>query len=231
MVIPSRADIPRYHELKIEIERMVGEINGQFTTGGWVPIHYMFRSVEHEELLALYKTSEIALITPLKDGMNLVAKGVLRVQFGREWRAHPESVRGGRRLSSSAGRYWLTPFDVEQTADAIRQACFMDEEERRTRIAQDAPDRPGSQKHFLVGRLVHARGNRQGPERLSGLDGNTSPRRNRRLRKRSLPGRPGPKNQESNRHLSSSSCTIRESVPRSLHRVAKFFRWRFSCAK
>ena len=51
VVVPSRKDIPKYQDLKIEIERLVSEINGQFTVSGWVPIHYIFRSLEKRELL------------------------------------------------------------------------------------------------------------------------------------------------------------------------------------
>jgi len=68
VVVPSREDIPEYYDLKMEIEHLVGQINGQFThPGGWIPIHYLFRSLKKTELLAYYRASEIALITPLKD--------------------------------------------------------------------------------------------------------------------------------------------------------------------
>jgi trehalose 6-phosphate synthase (EC 2.4.1.15) len=71
---PSREEVPEYEALKREIERLVGEINGRFTEVGWTPIHYIYRSLSRVELLAYYRTCEVALITPLKDGMNLVAK-------------------------------------------------------------------------------------------------------------------------------------------------------------
>jgi len=74
LVVPSRMNVDSYQELKQEIEGLVGEINGQYTDGGWTPVHYMFRSVSRTELLAYYRACEIALVTPLKDGMNLVAK-------------------------------------------------------------------------------------------------------------------------------------------------------------
>ncbi|RKZ33238.1 trehalose-6-phosphate synthase, partial [bacterium] len=74
VVVPSRQNVPEYQNLRREIEQTVGEINGEFTRSGWVPIHYIYRSLVREELLAYYRTAEIALVTPLKDGMNLVAK-------------------------------------------------------------------------------------------------------------------------------------------------------------
>src|SRR5690625_6334588 len=67
LVVPSRDIIPEYASLKEEIEQMVGEINGTYTTPGWVPIHYMFRSLSHAQLIALYRASDTMLVTPLKE--------------------------------------------------------------------------------------------------------------------------------------------------------------------
>jgi len=74
VVVPSREDIPKYLELKTQFERQVSEINGEYGEPGWVPIHYIHRSLDRPELLAYYRAAHIALVTPLKDGMNLVAK-------------------------------------------------------------------------------------------------------------------------------------------------------------
>src|SRR5205807_1199520 len=74
VVVPSREDIPRYKDLRSDLELLVSRINGEFTQPGWVPIHYMHRNLGRDELLAYYRAADIALITPLKDGMNLVAK-------------------------------------------------------------------------------------------------------------------------------------------------------------
>ncbi|HEY2231873.1 MAG TPA: trehalose-6-phosphate synthase, partial [Candidatus Angelobacter sp.] len=82
VVVPSREDIPKYQELKQEVERLVTSINGRFTRDGWVPIHYVYRRLNRDELLAHYKAADIALVTPLKDGMNLVAKEFCAAQNG-----------------------------------------------------------------------------------------------------------------------------------------------------
>jgi trehalose 6-phosphate synthase len=74
VMVPSRVDIIEYANLKSEIEQLVGEINGKFSQPGWIPIMYYFHSLSRTELLAYYRASDIALVTPLKDGMNLVAK-------------------------------------------------------------------------------------------------------------------------------------------------------------
>jgi len=74
LVLPSREDIPEYDRMKDEIERLVGRIQGEFTGGGWVPIHYQYGRWDRNELVAHYRAADVALVTPLKDGMNLVAK-------------------------------------------------------------------------------------------------------------------------------------------------------------
>ncbi|HER43862.1 MAG TPA: trehalose-6-phosphate synthase [Candidatus Eisenbacteria bacterium] len=133
VVVPSRRDIPVYEELKIEIERMVGEINGRFTRSGWVPIHYIFRSLSRPELLGYYRAAEIALLTPLKDGMNLVAK---------EYCASNIERSGVLILSEFAGAapqmkkeaILVNPYNIEQVSDAIFQAWTMDLRERRSRM-------------------------------------------------------------------------------------------------
>ena len=133
VVVPSRRNIPMYQDLKIEIDRLVSEVNGAFTTSGWVPIHYIYRSLSRTELLAYYRTAEIALITPLKDGMNLVAK---------EYCASNIEENGVLILSEFAGAVaqlqkgavLVNPYDIEEVAAAIYKAFYMDEKERKKRM-------------------------------------------------------------------------------------------------
>ncbi|HQP32255.1 MAG TPA: trehalose-6-phosphate synthase, partial [Deltaproteobacteria bacterium] len=133
VVVPSRQRVTEYDKLKQEIERMVGEINGRYTEVGWIPIHYIFRSLNRSELIAYYKTCEIALITPLKDGMNLIAK---------EYCASNIEEKGVLILSEFAGAasqlyqhaVTVNPFDVQGTADAIHKAFTMDHDERQARM-------------------------------------------------------------------------------------------------
>ncbi len=135
IVVPSREDIPEYHSLKHEIDCLVGEINGQFTQSGWVPIHYIFRSLEKPELLAYYRTAEVALITPLKDGMNLVAK---------EYCASKIEKNGVLILSEFAGAanqchkdaLLVNPYDIEGVAETIYQAFTMDKKEQHSRMSR-----------------------------------------------------------------------------------------------
>ena len=133
VVSPSRADIPEYGRLKAEIERLVGEVNGRFTQPGWIPVHYIYRNLERHELLVYYRAADVALITPLKDGMNLIAK---------EYCAANVDDDGVLILSEFAGAasqmrreaLLVNPYDVESVASAIHRACVMGEAERRSRM-------------------------------------------------------------------------------------------------
>jgi trehalose 6-phosphate synthase/phosphatase len=133
VVVPSRQNVPEYEALKREIERLVGEINGRFTDVGWVPVNYMFRSLSQVELVAHYRTCEIALVTPLKDGMNLVAK---------EYCASSIDDNGVLILSEFAGAaaqlhrgaLLVNPYDIRGVADAIHEAFTMDGETSQERM-------------------------------------------------------------------------------------------------
>ncbi len=133
IVVPSRIHIPEYQMLRTEIEQMVGNINGRFTRFGWVPVHYIFRSLDRYELLGYYRTAEIALITPLKDGMNLVAKEYCACSM-EENASLILSEFAGASAQLQKGALMVNPYDVESVADAIYQAYSMSKEERRARM-------------------------------------------------------------------------------------------------
>ena len=134
VVVPSREEIPRYHELKTEIERLVGEINGRFTRpAGWVPIHYVFRSLTSTDLIAYYRAAQIALITSLKDGMNLVAKEYCACSI-EEDSVLILSEFAGAAAELQHGALLVNPYDMEGTANAIHRAVNMQPDERRARM-------------------------------------------------------------------------------------------------
>jgi trehalose 6-phosphate synthase len=135
VVVPSREDIPRYQDLKMEIERLVGEINGLFTTSGWVPIIYVYRHLNRPELLAYYRTCEIALISPLKDGMNLVAKEYCACSVEEEC-VLVLSEFAGAAAQLQKGALLVNPYNVESMADALYKAFTMDKSERRARMGE-----------------------------------------------------------------------------------------------
>lgn len=132
-VIPSREGIPEYDDLKMEIERLVSRINGRFSQLGWVPIHYFYRSLPPDELLACYRAADIALITPLKDGMNLVAKEFCACNL-EEDSVLVLSQFAGAAVQLGRSALVVNPYDVEQTADALYHAFRMPLGERRYRM-------------------------------------------------------------------------------------------------
>lgn len=135
VVVPSRTEVPEYQQLKERIDQLVGEINGQFTSSGWVPIHYVFRSLDRIELLAYYRTAEIALITPLKDGMNLVAKEYCASNI-EENGVLILSEFAGAAAELREGAVFTNPHDIVGTATAIYKAFKMSPEERRERMSK-----------------------------------------------------------------------------------------------
>jgi len=133
VVVPSREDIPRYKDLRSGVELLVSRINGEFTHEGWVPIHYMHRNLGRDELLAYYRAADIALITPLKDGMNLVAKEFCAAQADeRGVLIVSEFAGAGPELRH--GALLVNPNDLAGVAEAIRTASLMSPDEKRERM-------------------------------------------------------------------------------------------------
>ena len=132
VVVPSRTGVPQYDAMKREIDREVGRINGELGEVDWVPVVYISRFIPTDTLLALYNAADVALITPLKDGMNLVAK---------EYVASRRDCRGVLILSETAGAAHellealvVNPNDESGVAEAINKALTMDPEEQCRRI-------------------------------------------------------------------------------------------------
>lgn len=131
LAVPSRSNVPQYQLLKREIDELVGRINGEFSTVSWTPIWYFYRSMPFENLIDLYTSSDIAWLTPLRDGMNLVAK---------EYIATRTDQTGVLILSEMAGSanemnesLLVNPNNFEQTADALNEAINMPIEEQKAR--------------------------------------------------------------------------------------------------
>lgn len=133
VAVPSRTGVEAYQEYRALVEGLVGRINGDFGTPRWVPVHYIFRSLSEQELVALYRAADVMLVTPLRDGMNLVAK---------EFVASRTDGDGVLILSEFAGASWelpeaiqVNPYDVDGMAESTYRALMMDPEERRSRLA------------------------------------------------------------------------------------------------
>ncbi len=133
VVVPSREDIPGYRELRRDVELLVSQINGEFTQPGWVPVHYIHRNLPRAELVAYYRAADVALITPLKDGMNLVAKEFCASQVD-ERGVVIISEFAGAALEFRDGAMIVNPNDFMAVAQAIHDASAMPKEQRRNRM-------------------------------------------------------------------------------------------------
>jgi trehalose 6-phosphate synthase/phosphatase len=153
VVVPSRVEVPQYQQMKVELDELVGALNGRFGTLEWTPIVYQFHAVGFEELVALYRAADVALITPLRDGMNLVAK---------EYLASKPDARGVLILSELAGAaremneaVLINPHHREEIADGIKRALDMPlaEQESRNRAIRERlqkHDASSWARHFLT---------------------------------------------------------------------------------
>lgn len=133
IVVPSREDVPSYHDLREEIERLVSSVNGEFSTPGWVPVHYMYKSIPREELAAYYRLADVGLVTPLKDGMNLVAKEycVCQVDDGG---VLVLSEFAGAASQMQRDAILVNAYDVSGIARAIHAAVTMPAGEKKVRM-------------------------------------------------------------------------------------------------
>jgi trehalose 6-phosphate synthase/phosphatase len=132
VAVPSRTGVGAYQEFRTLVDGLVGRINGAFGTPRWVPVHYIFRGLSPPDLVALYRAADVMLVTPLRDGMNLVAK---------EFIASRPDGDGVLVLSEFAGAAWelpealqVNPYDTDGTAEVFFRALSMDPEERRARL-------------------------------------------------------------------------------------------------
>lgn len=130
--VPSRTKVESYKELKRKVDETIGRIDGKFSRNGWRPVFYIYSSLAFEELLAHYAVSDIALIVPLRDGMNLVAK---------EYIASKVNNQGVLILSEFAGAteelkdaLLVNPYHTELVADSIKKAIEMSSEEKALRM-------------------------------------------------------------------------------------------------
>jgi trehalose 6-phosphate synthase/phosphatase len=132
VAVPSRERIPLYEELRHEVSELVGEINGEFGTPDWTPVVYMRRGIARSDLVALYAAADVGWVTPLRDGMNLVAK---------EYVACQRRAEGVLLLSEFAGAaaemgeaFLVNPYDEDRTAEVLERILDLPVEDRRERM-------------------------------------------------------------------------------------------------
>ena len=132
IAVPSREDDTHYQHERENLERLVGEVNGAWSRVGHPAIHYLHQSVDLDELIALYLAADVMLVTPLRDGMNLVAK---------EYVASRTDATGALVLSEFAGAsrelhsaILVNPHDLDGIKDAIRHVIGLDPAEAKARM-------------------------------------------------------------------------------------------------
>ena len=132
VAVPSRTSVVAYSDFRAKVDETVGRINGTFGSVQWTPIQYIHRSISQRHMVALYRAADVMLVTPIRDGMNLVAK---------EFVAARDDEDGVLLLSEFAGAaaemgeaMLVNPYDIDQVASTIKQALLMPESERRQRM-------------------------------------------------------------------------------------------------
>lgn len=132
LAVPSRSVVLEYQRLKSSVHEIVGKINGRRGHLGFIPVHYLDQSLNFTELVALYRVADVAFITSLRDGMNLVAFEYVAAQKGK-YGVLVLSEFAGAAQSLGAGAVRVNPWNLDQTAAALNEALTMTQEEKRSR--------------------------------------------------------------------------------------------------
>lgn len=123
VVVPSRDSVGKYKELKEEVDLLVGRINGNYARLNWTPIHYFYRSFPLHALSAFYRMAEVAMVTPMRDGMNLVCKEFIASKLDRKGVLILSEMAGASKELSDA--ILINPNDINELVKAIKKALTM----------------------------------------------------------------------------------------------------------
>jgi trehalose 6-phosphate synthase/phosphatase len=154
VAVPSRTNVSEYKEYRKLVETQVGRINGSHTTIDAVPIHYIYRSVSETELAALYRAADVMLVTPLRDGMNLVSKEFVATRTDENGVLLLSEFAGAASELGEALR--VNPYDVDGMADTMKAALNMPEAERQTRMRALRKRVRAADVHAWVDRFLEA---------------------------------------------------------------------------
>lgn len=120
IAVPSREDVAEYQKIRADIEGLVGRINGDLAEVGRPPIHYLYRSVPIEELVAYYRAADVMFVTPLRDGMNLVAKEYVATRFDDTGALVLSEFAGAAEQLTQA--FLVNPYNLDGLADTLEEA-------------------------------------------------------------------------------------------------------------
>jgi trehalose 6-phosphate synthase/phosphatase len=132
IAVPSRDRVPSYQEFRRQVDELVGRINGVYSTVDWTPIHYVYRSLSERQVVALYRAADVMLVTPLRDGMNLVAKEFVTCRVDEDGVLVLSEFAGAAAEMGEALQ--VNPYDIDAMAQAFADGLTMPEEERRVRM-------------------------------------------------------------------------------------------------
>jgi trehalose 6-phosphate synthase/phosphatase len=132
VAVPSRDKVPSYQEFRKTVNEHVGRINGAFAQVDWVPIHYVHRSLTEKHVVALYRAADVMVVTPLRDGMNLVAKEFVTSRTDEDGVLVLSEFAGAAAEMGEALQ--VNPYDIETMAQVYSDALRMPEEERHLRM-------------------------------------------------------------------------------------------------
>jgi len=133
IAVPSRTRVPEYRKMRREIEETVGRVNGRFSQASYTPVHYYYRKVPRRSLAAFYRAADVGLVTPLRDGMNLVCMEFMAANFDRAPALVLSELAGASHELTDAVR--VNPRDLEGLMEGIKTALRMSPEERTRRAA------------------------------------------------------------------------------------------------
>ena len=132
VAVPSRGRVEEYRLLRREIDEAIGRITGRFSKRKWIPLRYLYRGFPTEELAAYYSVADLALVTPLRDGMNLVAKEYVASKAQEDGALILSEFTGAAATLTDA--ILVNPYDIERLVDVIRLSLSMSEGERKSRM-------------------------------------------------------------------------------------------------
>ncbi|HLK40973.1 MAG TPA: bifunctional alpha,alpha-trehalose-phosphate synthase (UDP-forming)/trehalose-phosphatase, partial [Polyangiaceae bacterium] len=152
--VPSRDRVASYQDYRRQVDELVGRINGKFSAVDWVPIHYVHRPFNERHVVALYRSADVMVVTPLRDGMNLVAKEFVASRFDGDGALILSKFTGAARELKDA--ILVNPFSIEELASAMREALEMPEEERRRRMQRMRAEVAGNNIYRWAGKIISA---------------------------------------------------------------------------
>jgi trehalose 6-phosphate synthase/phosphatase len=132
VAVPSRTGVRAYQRFRRSVDEMVGRINGEYGTPGWTPVQYLYRGFSQAELIGLYRSADVMLVTPLRDGMNLVAKEFIASRVDGDGVLVLSEFAGA--AAELAEAVQVNPFDIDDSAAAYYRALMMPPHERRARM-------------------------------------------------------------------------------------------------